>query len=420
MNLDRIKLIIHREYVTRVRGKGFIIATLLIPVFLLAMIFIPILLSNFGSSSTQTVFPVSDATGSVAERMVSAKPERYYIPENVNAEQLRVDLLDGKIEGYVLIPEAVINGSGNPEFFNRGNVGLALESEIRNDIRAAVREEMLHRSNVSDEVRGIFEWRPSLETRKVTTDGEQNVDSESSFFLAYIMGMAIYFAMFGYGALIMNGVMEEKTNRIVEVIVSAAKPMELLIGKVVGIVALGLTQIAIWGVALMLISMVLAPALISMTGSGAAAGDAAGFELPSISISVWIFFAVFYVLGFMIYGGLFAAVGSAADSPQDVQQLSMPLYLPIMIPIFLLAPVSTDPDSTLAVVTSLIPFFSPILMMVRIAVSDVPLWQSLGSVLLMIGTFLALMWASGKIYRTGILMYGKKVTFMEILRWLRH
>jgi len=243
------------------------------------------------------------------------------------------------------------------------------------------------------------------------------------------MGFAIYMAMFSYGALIMQGVMEEKTNRIMEIIISSARPMELLLGKVVGIVALGLTQITIWFITFTGITAILGPIALMM-GQGtpdatAAVGTSAAaptvdFAVPEIAISIWIFFAVFYVLGFLIYGGVFAAVGAAADSPQDTQQLALPIYIPIMIPIFLMMPVVTDPHSNLAVISSMIPFFSPILMMGRIAVTDVPLWQSMGSIVLMIFTFLALMWMSGKIYRVGVLMYGKKVSIAEVVRWLRY
>jgi len=425
LNFSKLSLIIKREYLTRVKGKGFIISTILAPVFLIAIFLVPILLASFGSSTSVSVFAIVDETNSVATRMMEANPARYIIKEGVPIDTLRAETLNGAISGYLIISKAVLEGNNNAELYNAGSGGLSLNNEIRDDLRSAVREELFTRTQVNDEVRAIFELRPGIDSRRINADGEEKVDAESSFIIAYLMGFAIYMAMFSYGALIMQGVMEEKSNRVMEIIVSSAKPIELLIGKVIGIVSLGLTQIIIWFIAFTGISAVIAPLAILMgaeapTAVEGAAAQAEAFAMPEIAISIWIFFGVFYILGFLIYGGLFAAVGAAADSPQDTSQLALPIYLPIIIPMMLMMPVTTDPNSTLAVVSSLIPFFAPILMMARIVVTDVPLWQSLGSVAIMIITFIGLMWMSAKIYRIGILMYGKKVTLGEVYRWLRY
>ncbi len=431
MNLSKLLLIIKREYITRVRGKGFIISTLLAPIFLLAVFLVPLFIGNMESSSSEVKYVIVDETGVIGPRMVQMNPSRFEMRPNSNVEELREETMEGQIGGYILMPEGLLDGSRNAELFNTGSGGLTLTREIRDNMRSAVREELLTRTAVSDEVKAIFDLRPDLDSRRITSEGETEVNEGVSFIIAYILGFAIYMAMFTYGALIMQGVLEEKTNRIMEIIISSAKPMELLLGKVLGIVALGLSQITIWFIAFTGITAVVGPIAMMMgvgapdpatmaSGDAGAAAAASNFSVPEISVGVWIFFAVFYVLGFLIYGGIFAAVGAAADTPQDTQQLALPIYIPIMIPIFLMMPVITDPHSSMAVITSMIPFFSPILMMGRIAVTDVPLWQSLGSVVLMILTFLALMWVSGKIYRVGVLMYGKKVTLGELMRWLRY
>ncbi len=429
MNTSKLVLIIQREYLSRVKGKGFIISTLLAPIFLLAIFLVPLLVSNFESSSSESRYVLVDETGAVAERMAQMNPDRYEIRSEATVDELRDETLRGEISGYIILPNGLLEGSRNAELFNTGSGGITLVGEIRDNMRTAVREELLARTPVTDEVKAIFDLRPGIDSRRISTEGDSEVDEGITFIIAYIMGFAIYMAMFSYGALIMQGVMEEKTNRIMEIIVSSARPMELLLGKVVGIVALGLTQITIWFIAFTGISAIVGPIALMM-GQGtpeaatvtgvSAANPAADFSVPEISLSIWIFFAVFYVLGFLIYGGVFAAVGAAADSPQDTQQLALPIYIPILIPIFLMMPVITDPHSNLAVISSMIPFFSPILMMGRIAVTDVPLWQSLGSIVFMIVTFLALMWMSGKIYRVGVLMYGKKVSIAEVVRWLRY
>jgi ABC-2 type transport system permease protein len=429
MNSSKLLLIIQREYFTRVKGKGFIISTLLAPIFLLAVFLVPLLLGNFESSSSETRYVLVDETGTIADRMLQMNPNRYEVRTNVNIDELRNETLNGAINGYILLPEGLLDGSRNAELFNTGSGGITLLGEVRDNMRSAVREELLARTAVTDEIKAIFELRPGLDSKRISAEGDSEVNEGVTFIIAYIMGFAIYMAMFSYGALIMQSVLEEKTNRIMEIIVSSAKPMELLLGKVVGIVALGLTQITIWFIAFSGITAVVGPIALMM-GAGvpdasaiaaqSATTPSADFAVPEISASIWIFFAVFYVLGFLMYGGIFAAVGAAADSPQDTQQLALPIYIPIMIPIFLMMPVITDPHSSLAIISSMIPFFSPILMMGRIAVTDVPLWQSLGSIALMIVTFLALMWMSGKIYRVGVLMYGKKVSIAEVVRWLRY
>jgi len=429
MNLSKLLLIIQREYFTRVKGKGFIISTLLAPIFLLAVFLVPLLLGNFESSSSETRYVLVDETGTIADRMLQMNPNRYEVRTNVNIDELRNETLNGAINGYILLPEGLLDGSRNAELFNTGSGGITLLGEVRDNMRSAVREELLARTAVTDEIKAIFDLRPGLDSKRISAEGDSEVNEGVSFIIAYIMGFAIYMAMFSYGALIMQSVLEEKTNRIMEIIVSSAKPMELLLGKVVGIVALGLTQITIWFIAFSGITAVVGPIALMM-GAGVPDASAvavpgtttpgADFAVPEISAGIWLFFAVFYVLGFLMYGGIFAAVGAAADSPQDTQQLALPIYIPIMIPIFLMMPVITDPHSSLAVISSMIPFFSPILMMGRIAVTDVPLWQSLGSIALMIVTFLALMWMSGKIYRVGVLMYGKKVSIAEVVRWLRY
>jgi len=429
MNSSKLLLIIQREYLTRVKGKGFIISTLLAPIFLLAVFLVPLLLGNFESSSSESRYVLVDETGTIADRMLQMNPTRYEVRPNVKVEELRDETLSGNINGYIILPAGLLDGSKNAELFNTGSGGITLAGEIRDNMRSAVREELLARTAVTDEIKAIFELRPGIDSRRISVEGDSEINEGVTFIIAYIMGFAIYMAMFSYGALIMQSVLEEKTNRIMEIIISSAKPMELLLGKVVGIVALGLTQITIWFIAFTGITAIVGPIALMMGQGAPDAATMAGtnatapggdFSVPEISIAIWIFFAVFYVLGFLMYGGIFAAVGAAADSPQDTQQLALPIYIPIMIPIFLMMPVITDPHSSLAVISSMIPFFSPILMMGRIAVTDVPLWQSLGSIVLMILTFLALMWVSGKIYRVGVLMYGKKVSIAEVVRWLRY
>jgi ABC-2 type transport system permease protein len=297
-------------------------------------------------------------------------------------------------------------------------------SDIGQDVRSAIRDERLSRAQVSDAVKEILAQRPSLISRKITQTGEEESDTLALFIVGYVMCFIIYGAMFGYGAIIMRSVIEEKTSRIIEVVTSSARPFELLMGKVLGVGAVGLTQFTIWALSS---SVILAGAGLFMASGApgamndpnvAAASSDIGFTLPTIGPGLYVAFVFFFLMGYLIYSALFAAVGSAADNETDTQQLMLPISLPIIIPIMLVGPVASDPHSTLAVVASIIPFFAPMLMPLRLAMTDVPLWELGTAVLLMAGAFVGLIWLSARIYRVGILMYGKKASYRELVKWL--
>lgn len=424
MSFDKILIILRREYLTRVRTKAFIISTILAPVFILALIGIPILLS-FLETDRPSVIGVRDETGTLAPRFAEIDSTRYQPFVDEPVDTLRAMVLGGRIDGYILLNETHISGDADIEFLSGGKGGLSLMSDIRSDIRTVIRDERLARENVNETVKEILADRPTVVSRKITETGDETTDTLSMFIVGYVMCFIIYGAMFGYGAIIMRSVIEEKTSRIIEVITSSARPFELLMGKVLGVGAVGLTQFSIWALSSSTImagaGMFMARDMGTMaTAETAAAAADAPFAMPEIGIGLWIAFVFFFLMGYLIYSALFAAVGSAADNETDTQQLMLPITLPIIIPMMLIGPVSSDPNSTLAVVSSLIPFFTPMLMPLRIAMTDVPLWQLGSSVILMAGTFTGLIWLSARIYRVGILMYGKKASFKEMAKWIRY
>jgi ABC-2 type transport system permease protein len=280
-------------------------------------------------------------------------------------------------------------------------------------------------------VQEILAIRTQLVTRKLTEQGEETQDTLALFMIGYIMCFVIYGAMFGYGAIIMRSVIEEKTSRIIEVITSSVKPFELLMGKVLGVGALGLTQFLIWSVSASGLLALAVPVTALVLGDSAtvpvnsvnaqtAATSELPFEIPTIGAELWITFILFFLLGYLMYSALFAAVGSAVDSESDTQQLMLPIMLPIILPMLFLGRVAQDPDSSFSVITSIIPFFSPMLMPVRVAMTDVPTWEYFSAIALMTGTFIGLIWVSSRIYRVGILMYGKKASFKEMAKWIRY
>lgn len=430
MDTSKLFLIFKREYITRVRTKSFIISTILAPIAIILLIGIPIVLQLTDSEQRQ-VIGIKDEVGTILPRLVESNESLYAPVPNVSIDSLRSLVLSGNIDGYIVIDEENVVDNKEVELLYTGSGGINLISEIRSDVRLALQNERLDRAMVGDVVQDILAMRTQLVTRKLTEEGEETQDTLALFMIGYIMCFVIYGAMFGYGAIIMRSVIEEKTSRIIEVITSSVKPFELLMGKVLGVGALGLTQFMIWSLSAsgLLALAVPVTALVlgdsaSVAGSSAevqaAAASEMPFEIPTIGAELWITFILFFLLGYLIYSALFAAVGSAVDSESDTQQLMLPIMLPIILPMLFLGRVAQDPDSTFSIITSMIPFFSPMLMPVRVAMTDVPAWEYLSAIALMTGTFIGLIWLSSRIYRVGILMYGKKASFKEMAKWIRY
>lgn len=428
-DLRKLSLIFRREYLTRLRSKTFIISTILVPLAFILIVSIPIGIQLLSSGSHKTI-AIVDQTGTIYPRLKKMNADRYKDFSDFSDQKLRNMVMQEKIDGYIRFTVDMITGKTTPELIYSGGGGLSFLNNVKADIREAVRDERIERAKISPEIRNIFEENINLTTRKITKEGKEE-ETNAVFYSAFgtIMAFIIYIAMFSYGAIIMRGVMEEKTNRIIEVITSSVKPFELLIGKVLGVGALGLSQFLIWiGATIGLLAgispiatMILGPKMLqNMAGSQAAAQQTPALQVPSVDPIIWVYLVVYFLLGYLIYSSLFAAVGAAVDSESETQQLVFPITIPIIISIMLMPQVANAPDSTLAVVSSLIPLFSPILMVARIPITDVPFWQIGLSFLLMAGTFVGLMALSAKIYRVGILMYGKKASFKEMIKWVRY
>lgn len=431
MDTSKLFLIFKREYLTRVRTKSFIISTILAPIVIILLIGIPIVLQLTETEQRQ-VIGIKDEVGTILPRLVESNSSLYAPVPEVTIDSLRSMVLNGNIDGYIIITEDNVMNNREVELLYTGAGGINLISEIRSDIRLALQNERLDRAMVGSVVQDILAMRTQLVTRKLTAEGEETQDTLALFMIGYIMCFVIYGAMFGYGAIIMRSVIEEKTNRIIEVITSSVKPFELLMGKVLGVGALGLTQFMIWSLSSAGLLALAVPVTALLLGDSAAvpgtASDAQAaaaaaelpFEIPTVGAELWITFILFFLLGYLIYSALFAAVGSAVDSESDTQQLMLPIMLPIILPMLFLGRVAQDPDSSFSVITSMIPFFSPMLMPVRVAMTDVPALEYFTAIILMIATFVGLIWLSSRIYRVGILMYGKKASFKEMAKWIRY
>ncbi len=428
MNYSKLWLIVKREYLTRLRSKIFIISTLLAPLAIILLFSIPVAIQAFSPDRDRDIIIV-DNTGVLAEMLTSVEGSRYTDGSDEPVSHWRSQLSQSNIDGLVVFPENLLDDpSVSPSFYHDGGAGFTLIQNIRGEINNTIRDARLDRVEAPDEVKAILDDRRSLTTRTITDEGEEGEDTSAMFIVGLFMAFIIYGAMFAYGAVIMRGVIEEKSNRVVELIASCVKPFELLLGKVVGVGALGLTQFIIWGLMIFGFMTLAAPAaMLFMDQPDMSAAAVNGmeegempFNIPSISGWLIVGFITFFLLGYLIYSSIYAAIGSAIENESDSQQLQIPILVLIIIPILLVNFVADDPHSTVAVITSIIPFFAPILMPVRMAVISVPFWQIALTIVLMITTFLVMIWLSAKIYRVGILMYGKKAGFAEIYKWMKY
>jgi ABC-2 type transport system permease protein len=428
MNWRQTFLVMKREYLTRVKSKGFIWATILVPAGFALFIGVMIFVSVWDSEISYTI-GVADETGQIVRSLQEIDAERYTDVSGLPADSLRAMVQREELTGYVIITDEHIDGSQSLELIFSGSGGLQLLTAVRSDFRETIRQERLARAEVSDDVRAIFESRVALDSRRLTREGEER-DDDTEFLsgVGFLMGVIIFGAIFGYGGYIMRGVIEEKTNRIIEVIASSVRPIELLTGKLAGVGAIAITQFGIWILTFMGLSAVAGPVAAAFMGSSQQmSADMAAMEselpaildLPTIETSLIVYFIIFFLLGYLLYSSLFAAIGSAADSETDTQQLMLPVTVPIFIAYAILFHAMRSPDSALSVAGSLIPFFAPIVMVTRIAITEVPFWQTSLAILLMIVTFAGTMWLSARIYKVGILSYGKSASFKDLAKWIR-
>ncbi len=282
---------------------------------------------------------------------------------------------------------------------------MVLERAV-NNVQVADR---LEAAGLDPERIGELTRRSDLKTIKLGSKGEETRDQGQAFMLSYLMVLIIYMTVLMYGIYVMRGVLEEKSSHIVEIIISAVKPFELMLGKILGIGAVGLTQMLLWSVMGFALS---APAVLTAVGLS-------GVEMPSLPASLLAAFVIYFVLGFLLYGTLYAGIGAAFDTEQDAQNFQMMVTMLLVVPLVLLVQIMNEPDGTLSVVLSLFPFFTPILMFLRMTLTQVPLWQVATSVVLMVGAIIAMAWLVGKVYRVGILMHGSKPKLKDLIRWVR-
>lgn len=426
MSLRQIFLVIKREYMTRIKSKAFILVTILLPLGMIAFVGVTIGIALW-ETETEHKISVLDETGDLYPRLVEIDSDRYQDAGSLSVDSLRSMVISKDIEGYIVLNDMHVDSTTSTELVYGGGGGITFLNSVESDLRDVIREERLARANVSEDVRNIYSSSAEMVTRKLSEEGiEEDDDAGFRTGIGMVMGVIIFGVLFGYGGWLTRSVIEEKTSRIIEVIASSVKPIELLIGKILGIAGLAVSQFAVWIITGIGLTAAATPIAAMFLGGqaenleGAEVGaEMAMFEIPTIETSLIIYFILFFILGYLIYSSLFAAIGSAVDSETDTQQLMLPISAPIFIAYLLLFRIVEAPDSSLAVISSLVPFFSPILMISRIAITDVPFWEIGTSVVLMLLTFAGTMWLSAKIYSVGILSYGKSANFRELWKWIK-
>ena len=432
--MKQIFLVLKREYSTRVKKKSFLLATILIPLIFPAVIFGIVYFATSDSDSSSKEVYVLDESGYFQDSFSNTGYTYTYLSGNL--DEAKEKLQEDNVYGLIHIPEIDLDDASKTRYSdfsfysetNPGNQAMkGFESEIKRELEAV----KLDRSGLDPAVINSLKVSVHLNSFNLTESGEakeSNTDLSSA--VGYVFGFLIYMFIFIYGSQIMQSVLDEKTSRIVEVIVSSVRPFQLMMGKVLGVGAVGVTQLLIWIVLMVTLFSVgisalgggmevmagQMPADVDMTQNQEMAANIQGM-LNTIPVAQIVVSFLFYFLGaYFLYGALYAAIGSAVDSIQDAQQFMLPIMLPIIAGIVSLTFVLQDPHSTMAVTLSMIPFTSPIVMMARLPFG-VPTWQLLLSMALLVLGFIATIWIAGRIYRVGILMYGAKVNWKTIAKW---
>lgn len=431
--MNKILLVIQREYVTRVLKKSFWISSLLAPVLITAIYAIPIWLAM--KDKEQKQIAIFDQIHLLKSADLQDK-ELVFTFTNVPEQVFKTQFAKSGYDAFVSIPVDVLANPKGVHIYSSKNIGLNLKESVERLIQNKVRQELMYKAGISAKVYEDTQVDIASETITVSENGgETSSSSAGAMILAGIMGLILYVTLLLYGSQVMNGVIEEKSNRIIEVIISSVKPYQLMLGKIIGVGLVGLTQFLLWIVLTIGLTQVTgkiytskAKATIAVDQGKASADISKAMQdspmgevtkvLESTNIPlILVAFLFYFFVGYLLYSSLFAAIGSAVESATEAQQFTFIVMIPIILSFLLAQYTMQDPDSTVAFWASIIPFTSPINMMVRLPYG-VPVWELVLSMSLLVVGFLACSWISARIYRVGILMYGKKATWKELSKWL--
>lgn len=413
-------LIIQREYLQRVRRKSFIISTILMPLIMLALMVTPALVMTLSGPENKKV-AVIDNSGTVSARLQN-DGELTFIPVNASLDDLKQN---EDYEAILVIGQNIIENPGDVSFYTRSSASIKTEGFITSQLASIIEQQRLQRYNIDNlpQILADVHADVAMKTVRIDRDQEETTSSIVSYLVGMIMSLMLYMFILMYGQMVMNSIIEEKNNRVLEVMVSSVKPFQLMFGKIIGIGLVAITQILIWTA---LISSFTAWVMPSMFSSLFSTGQDIDL-LQAITmlgntgyiLSIFGYLTLFLIGGYLFYSSFFAAIGSSVDNAQDASQLTILPMLPIMLGMIFSMTVIQDPNSTLAVWLSMIPLTSPMVMMARVPFG-IPGLEVVTSLAILYCSMLLMIWLAAKIYRVGIFMYGKKPTVRDLIRWTRY
>ena len=435
--MKKVWVIIKREYLVRVRTRAFAIGTVISPLLLLGLIILPTFLAERGSGGERKITVLDQSGDPALFEAINARVEapgsksdsdgeegfgnatrfeltRQVVPADQNPNDwIKRESSGGGEKGsekksYLILGPGVLDNVA-PEYHAQNLSDFSIRA-LEESVSAAISERRLMRAGFDATKIGLYMKPVDLKKFKIGATGESKEGGmRQDFMIAFALLFFLYMSVLFYGIFVMRGVIEEKQSRIVEVLISSVRPTQMMLGKLIGIGLVGLTQIGIWA---------LSTAVLSLFGATMFASQ--GAKIPNIPISLLVYFVLYFVLGFFLYATLYAMVGAIVSSEEDAQQVQLPVTLLIVMPMMIFGVVMANPNSTSSIVLSMIPFFAPTLMMLRIAVINPPVWQVILSMVIMVATILGSVWVAARIYRVGILMYGKRPSIAELGRWLRY
>jgi len=416
--MDKIWLIIKREYLVRVRKKSFIVMTILGPLLMAALFFVPIFLANENQETRIIAVNQQDVFNLENTELI-----RFTIIPDFEASNLKKNFNESPYYALLYVE------NNNFTLYSNQQISLNVIRDIEKQVEQILETNNLQKAGIDPQIIKNARIEVTINTKLIDKDGTStDSHSEASMGIGFISGILIYMFIFMYGTMVMRGVIEEKTSRIIEVIISSVKPFQLMMGKILGVALVGLTQFILW-IFLTIILSTIAELIFLDTAKIASemstneqsiilaqiTNITGGINLTIIFIS----FIFYFLAGYLMYSSLFAAIGSAVDAEADTQQFILPITIPLILSFILIQPIMDNPEGTLAFWMSVIPFTSPVIMMVRLPFG-VENWQLLLSMIILVVTFITTTWLAGRIYRTGILMYGKKASYKEVWKWLKY
>lgn len=433
--MTKLLAVVKREYVQRVRAKMFIVTTVLLPAGIALFGLAPALVLSIQAGNPLRIV-VMDGTGKLFGRLQSSLQKNVISPEaavnsvgkeapgspdfvleetplgdrapaEVSAE-LERRLRAKEIDAYLILPSNLLQ-NGKAQFFRRNTSDLFSTRRIQEALASSIRDQRLIDAHVDSRTLAELERPIDFETTRISGSGSER-DSGGGFALVFAVGFVMYVSVLLYGQVVLGSVIEEKETRIAEVLFSSVKPFTLMMGKLLGVSLVALTQLTIWGIAF---------GAFALYGFAVLASKGVPTTIPNIPAIFYVYFALFFLVGFFVYSTLYALLGSVVTNAQEGGQAAMPIIMLLVVSFYLFLPVSRSPDSSMSFWLSMIPFFAPISMLVRIVTQTPPFWQIALSLLIGFSTAALLTWIASRIYRIGMLMYGKRPSIPEMIRWVR-